>query len=88
MSDSDYLNNESSEGSESDKPTAIVAASIRDQPSDGPSVGAVVCAINALGVVATAPVLASDVQAPAAVAAAAVGGRGKGCGSRGCGCGA
>jgi hypothetical protein len=77
MSESEYLDAESSEGSESEEPTAIVADSVREQCNDGPSIGTVAHVVNAPGVASTAPVLANDVQAPAAVAAASASGRGE-----------
>ena len=85
LSDSNYVDTKSSEGSESDKPVC-------KRPGDRPSVDAIVHAavhvVDAPCVAVAAPVQDCDVPAPALVAAAAVGGRGRGCGSHGCGHGA
>ncbi len=79
MSDSDYVDAESSEASESDEPD-------RERPSDRASVDAIVRGavrvVDDPGVAVAAPVPDGDESVPAA-AAAAVGGRGRGRGSRG-----
>ena len=85
MSDSDYVNAESSEGSESNGP-------VRERPSNRVSVDTVGCAavhvVDAPGVAVAAPVLDGDMPAPVTVAAAAAVGRGRGRGLRGRGHGA
>jgi len=85
MSDREYVDGESSESSESDE-------SVRERPSDRPSVDAIIRAavrvVDDPGVAVAAPVPDGDVPVPAVAAAAAVGGRGRGRGSRGRGRGA
>ena len=67
MSDSDHVDAESSEGSESDEP-------VHERPSNRASVDTVgraaVLVVDAPGVAVAAPVLDGDVPAPVAVVAA------------------